>query len=75
MKSIIISPSGNLYGSEQVLIDYLDLTSLDHKVYIPANSLLENLFANRNYLFKKFNNLIVLYLSVIYDLIFKNFKF
>jgi len=75
LNSIIISPSGNLYGSEQVLIDYLETASLCHKVYIPANSLLEKYFKSKNIYFKKFFNLISLYSFVIMDLIFNNFQF
>ncbi len=75
MKSIIISPSGNLYGSEQVLIDYLEITTLNHKVYLPANSLLEQFFKYKNFAFKKFFNLNFLYISVIIDLFFHGYKF
>ncbi len=75
MKSIIISPSGNLYGSEQVLIDYLEITSLSHKVYFPANSLFEKYFNDKNFVSQKFFNLIFLYISVIFDLIFHNYQF
>lgn len=42
MKSIIISPSGNLYGSEQVLIDYLVQTKNNYTVYVPKSSVLES---------------------------------
>lgn len=37
---VIISPSGNLYGSEQVLIDYLESSNQNHTVYVPKKSLL-----------------------------------
>lgn len=37
---IIVSPSGNLYGSEQVLIDYLQTSKQSNSVYVPKKSLL-----------------------------------
>lgn len=37
-KTIIISPSGNYYGSEQVLVDFLLNSSNYYTVYIPFNS-------------------------------------
>mgnify|MGYP000037445705 CR=1 FL=1 len=36
--TMIISPSGNLYGSELVLLDYLNSTSLRSDVAVPAGS-------------------------------------
>lgn len=42
MHTIIISPSGRYYGSEQVLYDYLTETSLSHLVYVPAKGLFAN---------------------------------
>ena len=38
-KILVISPSGNFYGSEQVLLDYLHCTELCFDVMIPANSM------------------------------------
>lgn len=38
---ITISPSGNLYGSENVLFDYLSKTELTHLVFVPKNSQFE----------------------------------
>ena len=40
MGQIVISPSGNFYGSEQVLFEYIKTTSLTNLVIIPAKSLL-----------------------------------
>jgi len=39
-KPTIVSPSGNFYGSEQVLFDYLTGTSLVCTVWVPAASIL-----------------------------------
>lgn len=42
--SFVVSPSGKLYGSEQVLCDYLTSSSLEHKVLVNGkDSLYENL--------------------------------
>jgi glycosyltransferase involved in cell wall biosynthesis len=38
VKRLIISPSGNFYGSEQVLFDWLKVTSLKLDLAVPANS-------------------------------------
>jgi glycosyltransferase involved in cell wall biosynthesis len=40
--NILISPSGKLYGSEQVLIDYLYYTRLKFSVFVSGNGLLYN---------------------------------
>ena len=37
-KVFIISPSGNLYGSEKVLLDYLSFTKNQYEVAVPVNS-------------------------------------
>ena len=41
--TIFISPSGNWYGSEQVLFDFLRHTSLDPDVALPVNSVFEKI--------------------------------
>ena len=38
---LIISPSGNLYGSENVLLDYLNGTGWRHTVAVPVGTKLE----------------------------------
>src|SRR5205809_755091 len=45
---IIIRPSGNFYGSERVLYDYLTLTEQTYDLFVPRNSLLK----------RKLNNLV-----------------
>lgn len=45
---IIISPSGNLYGSEQVLIDFLENSLETYTVYAPKKSLLFNKLKSSN---------------------------
>ena len=73
MKTIIISPSGNLYGSEQVLIDYLQSGNSKHKVYVPVKSSL-SIFLNKiNINYSNYFNLWLLYFSVIIDLLFRSY--
>lgn len=38
-KTIIISPSGNFYGSEQVLFNFLSHTTQSYKIYVPRDSI------------------------------------
>ncbi|MBK8510781.1 MAG: glycosyltransferase family 4 protein [Saprospiraceae bacterium] len=38
-KVLVISPSGNFYGSEQVLADYLKHTQRQYTVFVPAGSI------------------------------------
>jgi glycosyltransferase involved in cell wall biosynthesis len=40
-KTAIVSPSGNFYGSEQVLFDFLSQTSTAYQVWLPQNSILQ----------------------------------
>ena len=74
MKTIIISPSGNLYGSEQVLIDYLQSGNSKHKVYVPAKSLLFNFLSKINIKYSNYSNLWFLYLFVFIDLLFRSYS-
>ncbi|MDI1323216.1 MAG: glycosyltransferase [Algoriphagus sp.] len=48
-KVITISPSGNLYGSENVLFDYLLTTKLNHIVFVPKNSQFQQKLQNQNW--------------------------
>jgi len=41
-KILIISPSGNFYGSEQVLFDYLSCSPASVEVMVPKDSIFEN---------------------------------
>lgn len=70
-KSLIISPSGNLYGSEQVLIEYLMETQKKFCVYVPENSQLYSQLINEkhNHSIKTFSNLYLLYSILIFKLI------
>jgi glycosyltransferase involved in cell wall biosynthesis len=74
---LIISPSGNFYGSEQVLFDYLNNTQISLQLYLPKNSLFEsklNEIKQKNFIKKGFNNVKYLYLEVAFNLLFKKYK-
>ena len=38
-RPIIVSPSGNLYGSEKVLLDFLATAEEDYEIYLPEGRL------------------------------------
>lgn len=69
MKPIIISPSGNLYGSEQVLIDYLQNTSLPFILYIKSGGKFAKFLDQFNINFIPFNKLSLLYWKVALQLL------
>ncbi|HMN25897.1 MAG TPA: glycosyltransferase [Ignavibacteriaceae bacterium] len=72
---IIISPSGNLYGSEKVLIDYLEKTNLKHLVFVPSKSILFNYLTSKDnkHKIRAYNpvNLKILYLFIAVKLLLK----
>ncbi len=75
MKRIIISPSGNLYGSENVLLDYLGTTKLQfHKIYVPENSKLFSHSILCKYKRVCFYDVKVLYLQLFFEILFRNVK-
>ena len=39
IRTIVISPSGSFYGSEQVLFNFLSNTTKSYKIYVPSNSI------------------------------------
>lgn len=72
-KSIIISPSGNFYGSEQVLFEFLKASEKLYHVYVPENSILhEKLKNEKKHHIKGFTNLYTLYLKLTFLLLFKS---
>lgn len=46
-RNLIVSSSGKLYGSEQVLIDFLEFTSINWEVAVPLSSALETVLQKR----------------------------
>lgn len=76
-KSIFISPSGNFYGSEQVLFDYLNNTKIPFQLFLPKNSLFEsklNEIKHTNVIKWGFINIKLLYLEIAFNLLFKKYK-
>jgi len=61
---IIISPSGNLYGSEQVLLEYIDSCTKPNRLFVPVNSLLEKELKKKNCKVKAYKKIIFLYWHV-----------
>ena len=70
-KIAIISPSGNFYGSERVLLDFLKNTTNQYSVYLPEKSVFLTEI-NRNQLLHKiktFSSLPILYLELFFQLL------
>jgi glycosyltransferase involved in cell wall biosynthesis len=61
-RTLIISPSGNLYGSENVLLDYLSESSLVHTVAVPKGSKLAHNLHGTKHRVICFNNVKIFYL-------------
>lgn len=62
MKRIaIVSPSGNLYGSEYVLLDFLLATRHRYEVYVPQGKLHNALVKQAKHRLRIFNSLALLY--------------
>lgn len=68
--NIIISPSGQLYGSENVLLDFLEGSNKAYEIYAPKDSLFHRKLKSNKYKAKGFVNLKWLYLKLILRLLF-----
>ncbi len=79
IRNIIISPSGNFYGSEQVLFDYLNSTNLQFRIYAPKNSPLMKKVVNnlKGHIVEEFGKrgIVLLYLRVLSRLILTKVNF
>lgn len=74
MKKIaIISPSGNLYGSEQVLSDFLQTTIHQYDVYVPMGLLSDLLKKNSKHRIILFSSIKRLYLELTIKLILSKY--
>ena len=78
-KTIIISPSGNFYGSEQVLFDYLNTTNLSFQLFVPKDSFFEKKLLLQKKLWefnriKSFRSVKILYFKIFLELLFKPIK-
>lgn len=69
-RNIIISPSGNLYGSENVLFDFLKGSSHKYDVYVPENSDFFVKLKEENYNVYGYNNLKLLYIRIFVRMLF-----
>ena len=74
MSAIIISPSGKFYGSEQVLIDYLNNTSLKYDLFIKGGDKLANHLQHLKISFTPFQNVPILYAKIAFKLFFSSIK-
>jgi len=69
-KTIIISPSGHFYGSEQVLFDFLAQTQNLYKVYVPRRGrLIEKLISQKKHTTRSFGSIKFLYLKIFFQLL------
>ena len=68
-KVIVISPSGNFYGSEQVLYDYLRHTTYTYEVYVPHQSMFYNKLKHGKHELFEFTSVIKLYIQVFFKLL------
>lgn len=71
-KTLVISPSGNFYGSEQVLFDYLKSTEIGFKVLVPHRSMLHSILKKlqEHHEICSFKNVYFLYSKLFLELLF-----
>lgn len=60
----IISPSGNLYGSEKVLLDFLTTTKNSYDVWLPKGKLHKKLGSEKKHQFFLFSSVKLLYIKL-----------
>ncbi len=70
MLPIIISPSGEFYGSEQVLLEYLRTSQIIYQVCVPKDSSFGKRLSNEGFNIVAFTNLNLLYIKVFCFLLF-----
>jgi hypothetical protein len=70
---IIISPSGKLYGSENVLFDYVKTSNLKfHSIFVPSKSPLFHKLYSTGFKSNGYINVHILYFRILLYCIFKN---
>ena len=78
MSLLVISPSGNYYGSEQVLMDWLQMTSLTADLRVPGNSVFYEKLKSKKWRhqIKPFDssNLSRFYVGIFFQLLFGKYK-
>ena len=73
-KTIVISPSGKYYGSEQVLYSHLDYTKQCFTVFVPANSFsYKKLKQKQKHNVCSFSNIKSLYVKIFLKLLFAKY--
>jgi len=70
VKNIIVSPSGQLYGSENVLLDFLNGSVSEYEIYAPDHSVFYKKLIDENYQVQGFTNLKWLYFKLYFKLLF-----
>jgi len=74
-RTLIVSPSGSFYGSEQVLYSHLDYTKQCYTVFVPANSFFsEKLKQQHKHNVYNFSIVRLLYVKIFLKLLFCRYK-
>ena len=74
-RTLIVSPSGSFYGSEQVLYSHLDHTKKSYTVFVPANSFFsEKLKQQHKHNVYNFSSVRLLYVKFFLKLLFCRYK-
>lgn len=78
MRTIIISPSGRFYGSEQVLCDYLSASNLRFSVFVPSQGQLHKEVQKFNVRHRiveyDSSNITFFYIKIFFLLLFKSYS-
>ena len=73
-RTLIVSPSGSFYGSEQVLYSHLDYTKQCYTVFVPANSFFsEKLKQQHKHNVYNFSSVRLLYVKIFLKLLFAKY--
>ncbi|WP_282780614.1 glycosyltransferase [Phaeodactylibacter xiamenensis] len=71
MHNIIVSPSGQLYGSENVLFDFLKGSHKKYSIYVPDGSVFHRKLRENSFEAIGFKNLSLLYLQLFFQMLFQ----
>lgn len=74
-KNIVVSPSGKLYGSENVLLDFIEGSANEYFIYAPMQSILLKKLKGEGECVLPFSNLKALYLKIFLILLFNKKSF
>ncbi|MDC0957043.1 glycosyltransferase [Flavobacteriaceae bacterium] len=73
-KTLIVSPSGSFYGSEQVLYSHLDYTKKSYTVFVPFGSFFQKkLKRQHKHNVCEFSNIKLLYVKIFLKLLFERY--